>query len=227
MNITKRDATFKISNSQKHLSDFQKDWWENVFPRWEEGTYDRIIPCLDKNKYFVDIGAWIGPITLVAQHFSRGCISIEPDPKAFKALEETIKLNNFNNIHLENKAVSLDDSLNLGGAFGNSTTSYLEKGQSIICQTISLADIFHKYSLSEENVSVIKIDVEGYEKELLHDEFLQKLNVNLHISFHSRIFKRFGQEESFYSSLPNWLGHDIINKIKKGNNIDVFIPKSH
>lgn len=219
-NITKKGVTFNVSDSCPQLN-----FWQRKFPQWEDKTYERIIPCLDKNKYFVDIGAWIGPITLIAQHFSKGCISIEPDPHAFRELKETIELNNFSNIYIENKAVSLENSLSLGGAVGNSMTSYLKKAKSIVCQTISLANIFEKYNLNEENVSIIKIDIEGYEKELLHDKFLQNLNINLHISFHSKMFKRFGQQEAFYSSLPNWLGNDNINKIKEGNNIEIFIPK--
>ncbi len=216
MEVSKKGVTFNVS-------DFRKQWWEKTFPKWEEKTFDEIIPHLDKNKYFVDIGAWIGPITLVAQNFSKGCISVEPDPVAFDALEKSVNLNDFN-IKLENKALSLEDSLSIGSEkLGISISSYLNPNNTINCDTISLSDLLQKYGLNEENISVIKIDVEGYEKDLLNDPFLQDLNVNFHISFHPQSFK---DKNGFYESISKFISPNLMEIIKNGKNIDIFIPKT-
>ena len=41
-----------------------------------------------------------------------------------------------------------------------------------------------KYKLTESDISLVKIDIEGHESELLQDPTLIKLNVPMHVSIH-------------------------------------------
>jgi len=105
-------------------TNFNTNFWMNNFSEgWEQSTFDFIIPRLDQNKVFIDIGAWIGPISLVASHFSQKCICFEPDEVAYQEFRDNIKLNGINNIILENKAISAHSKIKLGASqLGESIT---------------------------------------------------------------------------------------------------------
>lgn len=208
--------------SDKYLENF----WKVVYPNnWESSTFDSIIPKLDKDKVFLDIGAWQGPISLIVQKYVSKCICFEPDPLAFKNLQDNIKLNKFNNIVAENKAVSSDESLTIGDnnshPLGRGISSFLNnKRNTIKCDTISVGEILEKYNLNNDNISVLKMDVEGYEVELLSDSELKKLNVDMHISFHPHLFK---DKEYFFKSVSDYLPQN--RTFPHGRSFDLFIPK--
>ena len=48
-----------------------------------------------KPKIFIDIGAWIGPYTLVAAKLGMRVFAFEPDKIAFEVLKKNIQLNEF------------------------------------------------------------------------------------------------------------------------------------
>ena len=58
---------------------------------WENETFNQIVPYLDKNKTFIDIGAWQGPISLVAQQYSKQCLCFEPDTLAYTYLKHNVQ----------------------------------------------------------------------------------------------------------------------------------------
>jgi len=199
--IKKYDVEFDVTESTPALDDF----WRTIYQaEWENHTFNNIIPNLDKNKTFIDIGAWQGPISLVAQKYSKQCLCFEPDPSAYKYLVSNVNANEFKNIICENVAVSSEPKLNLGAdELGGGVTSFTKSSNSIECNTISIKEIFNKYNLTDEDVSVIKIDIEGYESELLKDPFWKTINVNLHISLHSLFF---GDKEKYFNDLREYFG---------------------
>ncbi len=198
-------------------------FWLDHYSWWEQSTFDFIVPKLDKNKTFIDIGSWIGPISLVASKYSKNCICFEPDPVAHAEFVENIKLNNISNIILEDKAVSTKTKLQLGSAvLGESITRDSATENLISVDCISIKEILEKYNLSESNISVIKIDVEGHEQELLKEKsVLWDLNVPMHISFHPG-WKE--DQEQFYIDVIPFLNYKGINTddIKqRGNFFDI------
>ena len=209
ISVHKFGVNFNVTSSTPPLDDF----WQNAYQNdWENQTFNDILPALDKNKIFIDIGAWQGPISLVAQQYSKQCLCFEPDPDAYKYLAKNIHANNFKNILHENVAVSTEPILNLGAdELGGGVTSFTKSNNSIQCSTISIQRIFEKYKLTQDDVSVIKIDVEGYECELLKDPFWKTLNVNLHISLHGLFFhdkqKYFNDLREFFGSNYQFLEH--------------------
>lgn len=179
MIVTKHNTTFNVTETS-NLS-----FWRDVYHVWENDTFNFIFRYLNKEKTFLDIGAWIGPISLVAAQHSKQCICFEPDEVAYNEFKNNIILNNISNIVLENKAISPHKQISLGATeLGTSITRADCVENAKVYDCLSIADVFEKYNLSIHNVSVVKIDVEGHESELLQDKFLWDLNVPMHISLH-------------------------------------------
>ena len=217
--LTKSGVDFKVTPSTPELDNF----WQNIYQTmWETETFNQIIPYLDKNKTFIDIGAWQGPISLVAQQYSKQCLCFEPDPMAYKYLIQNVEANNFKNIICENAAVSSESVLNIGATeLGGGVTSFTKADNSIACKTISIKQIFDKYQLTEDDVSVIKIDIEGYECKLLKDPFWKTLNVNMHISLHGLFFE---DKTTYFNDLYEFFG-DAYSLNIHADTQEIFIGK--
>lgn len=219
INLTKNGVDFVVTPSTPNLDNF----WQHIYQStWEQQTFNDIVPHLDKNKTFIDIGAWQGPISLVAQQYSKQCLCFEPDPYAYQYLVSNVKANNFNNIICENVAVSNKLKLTIGAdELGGGVTSFTKSENSIDVNTISIQQIFEKYNLTEDDISVIKIDIEGYECELLKDPFWKTLNVNMHISLHGLFFK---DKVKYFNDLREFFGNDY--HLNEGSDTqEIFIRK--
>lgn len=201
INAKRHGVSFNVIETTDYLNHF----WKDIYPIWEEDTYRAIIPHLHKDKTFLDIGAWQGPISMVAQHYSKKCICFEPDPIAFSNLSKNIELNNFKNIIAVNKAVSSESTLKIGHLteLGGGGSSYLTNNLIVECNTISISQILQDYNLDQENISLIKIDIEGYECELLKDPILKKINVPMHISMHPFMF---ADKKTYFENMSDFFG---------------------
>ena len=216
--LHKAGVNFIVMPSTPELDNFWKTAYQES---WEDYTFNDIIPHLSKDKTFIDIGAWQGPISLVAQKFSKQCLCFEPDPYAYKYLVENVKANNFENIICENVAVSAQPKLDIGAnELGGGVTSFTKSANSIKCKTISIKQIFDKYELTSDDISVIKIDIEGYECELLKDPFWKTLNVNLHISLHGLFFE---DKQKYFDDLREYFGPDY--QFRNSDTQEIFIGK--
>jgi FkbM family methyltransferase len=216
--LKKYNVEFDVINSTPSLDEF---WRTSYMQYWENNTFNDIMPHLDKNKTFIDIGAWQGPISLVAQHYSKQCLCFEPDPEAYKYLVNNVNINSFQNIICENKAVSSLSKLNIGAdELGGGVTSFTKSANSIECDTISIEEIFNKYKLTNEDISVIKIDIEGYESELLKDPFWKTINVNMHISLHALFFN---DREKYFNDLREYFGPNYT--FSNTDTQEIFIKK--
>lgn len=139
-----------------------------------EGSYEKeetqlIKGLLKRDMVFVDIGANIGYYSLLASKSCKVIYSFEPDPRNFLMLMKNIRLNNYTNIYLFNKAV-LDnnnpisfymDSKNFGGS-SFAETNPEEVGGKISIKPIRLDDIF-----IDSKIDLIKIDVQGAEERVI------------------------------------------------------------
>lgn len=142
------------------------------FGTYEKGTLDVIGKMLTLGDTFVDIGANIGLMSLYASYAvgdSGKVISFEPNPKTHEMLKDNINLNNRQNIKPESFAISSEtkDSkiydrwdVNRGGA---SLIKHSESDQSYDIKEIVFSDYFSQ----TDEIKLIKIDVEGYELEVL------------------------------------------------------------
>ena len=132
---------------------------------YEETTF--IINYLDKDETFIDIGSNHGHYTLISSCIV-GCktISVEPVKCTFDRLKMNLNLNKVKNVVLRRVGISnrngeLMITKNLGEinrVIQNKTDKFVE-----IVKVITIDELLSK----ETNVSMIKIDVEGYEKQVL------------------------------------------------------------
>ena len=114
--------------------------------------------CQTQNKKFntvIDIGAWCGTWAKAMQPFAKKVIAFEPDKVHFACLERNCTINcdpRQEAVGSENKHISLTED-------DFTQAKRVEKEGDIRMVTLD--------SLAYENVDLIKIDVEGYEMEVL------------------------------------------------------------
>lgn len=201
-----------------------KDFWINHYSYWENATFDFLFKYLDKDKTFIDLGAWIGPISLIACQHSKSCICFEPDPIAYTEFMQNIALNGFTNIIVEPVAVSPYNTLSIGSrVLGHSETRESCKDNAIECKCISMDEILRKYNLNEGNISILKMDVEGHESEIFQDRALWNINIPMHISLHPGWAN---DKTDYYNKITPFLIHkgiDVSNIDQRGNFFDIQI----
>jgi FkbM family methyltransferase len=136
------------------------------------GTYEpgcvRIVQTLVKPGWFVaDLGAHIGYFTLLLAK----CVgpegrvfAFEPSPENFAVLRENIALNGYENVHVEQKAVSNKDGtviLRPGPGTLSSMNAICEKGRGVAVEAVALDHWFLSQRLP--TLHFLKIDIEGAE----------------------------------------------------------------
>ena len=188
-------------------------WKKFEVNKWENETIQIIEKYVTKETFFIDIGAWIGPITLYVSKFASKIIAFEPDPIAHDILKKNVELNvnsdSYKKINLNKSAISAkdQDTIDLySSEFGNSGTSAILDNNSldkISVDTISLSEIINKFNLKKKKL-FIKIDVEGYEYELLKNnmDLIKNLNCDIYFSLHpiNLVKKYYGNHKNkFYN----------------------------
>lgn len=168
------------------------EWFWKMFANatWEPSTFKIFDKFLDKEKTFVDIGAWIGPTVLYAAPKAKQVFCFEPDPIAYKSLVQNLTLNNIKNVVPYPVAVAA----NWGGIdfgtkhqLGDSMSSVLwaKKGGAQV-PAVSLEAVIH-----DLQPNFIKIDIEGGEKTIFDNAILAmaECKPTIHLSLHTPWFK--------------------------------------
>lgn len=159
---------------------------------WEPETFRFIRDNCAPGTMFIDIGAWIGLMTLYAFRTGAQVIAFEPDPIAFGELRANLAANDVSGPQLLNRAVGRAPgqlSLYTNGRLGNSTTSAVridDTQDHIQVEITPLAEI--AAMVPEATKAVIKIDIEGFEYEIF-DEIVRCFGTRkfkIHLSLHPR-----------------------------------------
>ena len=148
-----------------------KFWRKASRGGWEPETFAILDRHLAPDRDHLDIGAWIGPTVLYASRKARHVWAFEPDPAAFRALGWNLELNGVDNVSALPAALSgatgLARMAPFSGEAGDSTTSLLnpdgEGGGEVL--TLGWQDFEDRTDL--DRVSLVKMDVEGGEFDLL------------------------------------------------------------
>ena len=86
MKISFKKLNFLVKPKNHH------SFWNN-FLNWEQNDLNFVTENGEENKIFVDVGAWIGPYTLIAASMGMKVYAFEPDKVAYQELKNNIELN--------------------------------------------------------------------------------------------------------------------------------------
>jgi FkbM family methyltransferase len=169
----------------------------------------------------VDCGANIG---LASAYFKNKfpdakIISIEPEKSNYKILNDNIK--NYNNIHCINSGIWYKPANLMITNVGSDNWGFIVEETGDINKNtipaISIDEIIKQYNLQQ--IDILKIDIEGSEKELFESNFenwLPKTKIII-VELHDRIRK--GASRSFFKALSKYKFSMII----RGENLICFI----
>lgn len=158
---------------------------------WEADTL-RWVEKLQPGDLLIDIGAWVGPISLWAAKVSGArVIAIEPDPEAMRSLLLNIEANDLGELitpvacAISTYEGELDLLMTPGDPGDSKSSSYSRQMSdptriSVPCRTIE--SIINEYG----SPKMVKIDVEGEESRILphSGEFLRSVRPWLALSTH-------------------------------------------
>lgn len=158
------------------------EWfWRDLYRTglWEPETRALLEEILRPGDLFVDIGAWIGPVTLWALECGSSVIAVEPDPVALPELRRSVP----DSVEIWEGAVAVHSgsaALSAPGRLGISGSRLASEGE-VEVRTWALPEI-----LAGRRPALVKIDIEGYEIELLPTlaPFLAELGVPMQIALH-------------------------------------------
>jgi FkbM family methyltransferase len=127
-----------------------------------------VLHALRPGDLFVDVGANVGSYTILAAGVSgANCLALEPLPTTFSRLVDNIRLNNLE---------SLVDSMNIGvgAAAGNlqfttslDTVNHVVASSEVTTHFITVPVEPLDYILRDRTPTFVKIDVEGFETEVV------------------------------------------------------------
>lgn len=170
-----QNKPFVSGPRQRPWADFWKKYYAGL---WEPETKAWIQKMLKPGDTFLDIGAWIGPVTMWALECEAKVIAVEPDPVACAELRRT----------MPPEVEIWEGALTPGGGRVFLDAKY-ELGDSmprIGSQGVEVDSWTIQEVLKGRVPSVVKMDVEGYELRLLRTvaPFLGKYNVPMMVSLH-------------------------------------------
>lgn len=142
---------------------------------WEEDVYEVSPPRFNKGGVVVDVGANIGSFSIYAASHGAKVFAVEPEPNNLNALRKNIELNRMSNL-IKVIPLALGDcakEVTITDDGGGSTTKNLGAVGTKVSQ-ITLDKMFEDESI--EAVSVLKIDVEGSEVEIILGASKENIN---------------------------------------------------
>lgn len=172
---------------------FWKLWGSGGWEPWTRAELER---TLRPGDLFVDLGAWIGPVSLWALELGAKVIAIEPDPKALEELHRRVPAE----VEIWEGAVApWTGRITIAPrhAFGDSMTSVADDGLSVPCWTL------HEI-LAGRVPSLVVMDIEGYELTLLPKlaPYLASLGTSLMVALHTALPDRAWFSAYSYVSMP-------------------------
>jgi FkbM family methyltransferase len=148
---------------------------------WEPETQALVRKNLRPGDLFVDIGAWIGPVTLWALDCGADVIAIEPDPVALKELHRVCP----DTVEIHECALGLETGtarLAAASGYGDSMSRIDHDGIAVPIKT--LPEI-----LNGRRPKLATMDIEGYEMTILPEvaPYLASLGTMLMVALHTDV----------------------------------------
>lgn len=165
----------KEFNYHRWLHPYQGDW--EIDYLFTEEILTNLSKLIPKNGLVIDIGAQVGNMAVAYSLFAKKVLAFEPNPAAFEILEKNSQSNP--NIEPYNYAISdIEGGLQFhysdpgfcNGGFATRT----EHGVGVTGHTvpidvfaINLVNFVNENNIDLSNLSLIKIDAEGHDKDIL------------------------------------------------------------
>lgn len=146
--------------------------------QWEAHTHAILRRYLTPGSTFIDIGAWIGPVSLWALELGAKVYAYEPDSEAFRQLAHNCMGTGLHAFRMAVAPTTGTGYLAEEGTFGNSL-SRLHPNKGLKVGTIAPVDL-----LAGRDPALIKIDIEGGEIDILQD-FLTLVRCPILVAWHS------------------------------------------
>lgn len=172
-----------VNGTTLHVHDEgYEGFWQGVDAgRWEPETFRVLDRLLRRDWRMVDIGAWIGPLTLYAARRACRVDAYECDPVALRVLRRNLAENGdaAGKVFLHAHALGEEEGfLTLySRALGNSETSLfraherdgkvLDCGEAITCGVRDVRRVFAEEGYAADETCFVKIDIEGGEFSLI------------------------------------------------------------
>jgi len=141
---------------------------------WEEDVYRMEDEYLNRGGVVLDIGANIGCFSVYCASKGAQVYAVEPEPNNLEVLKKNIELNG-----MQDKIFVIDYGVSnfngvavIDNSGGGSTIKDNKPGSTI--KIISFDDLLAHFSIEE--VDVLKIDIEGSEKELILGASRESIN---------------------------------------------------
>jgi FkbM family methyltransferase len=164
-----------------HQDGYEGYWMGVEAGRWEPETFRALDRLLRRDWRMVDIGAWIGPLTLYAARKCRSVDSYECDPVALRALRRNLDENHdiCGKVTLYEFALGEEDGFITlySRTLGNSESSMLRRHerdgevleclQSFTCGVRDVRKLFGDRGYASDDMTFVKIDIEGAEFSLV------------------------------------------------------------
>ena len=138
--------------------------------KWEPENISLIVKQMGPGRTFVDVGAWIGPLSLIAAKCGARVVAVEPDPVALHLLRLNLDLNPDvdGRVTVVPKALSAKHGhASLSSTrLGDSMASLVRKGAETTSVDTVDAEFWSK-TLDFASADMLKIDIEGAEFSVL------------------------------------------------------------
>ena len=145
---------FWVPENDKHIED-----WKSGSSFTQNKCLDKFIKICEKEdlkfNHILDIGAWVGTWTCAMNQFCGRIVAFEPDPQHYRCLVKNVP----ENVETHQLAVGNDSKM-----ISLSDDNFTQAKRIIGDGNIPMVTID---SLGLADVDMIKIDVEGYEMEVL------------------------------------------------------------
>lgn len=212
----------------KMVIDSLDNLYLDIFKTHDEFETKFVQKIIKKGDIVIDVGAHMGYYSLLFAKLvgKEGKVfAFEPDPKNFSRVERNVKLNNYTNIVLIQKAVSDktgDATLYLGDlSGGNSIISTKNNQKKIPIETIKLDDFFE----DKIKVDFVKLDAEGFEYSIIHGMksiLSQNKELVLLVEFFPTLIKKAGVDPIEYLKLLSVNGFKLYELDEKDESVNIL-----
>lgn len=162
---------------------------------------------------FFDIGANIGSYSVSLMDICSEIVAFEPHPYTANRCKMNFLLNNISETNVKRLALSNKTGLIHFSDYGGSSTinHIVENGSGIEVEVSTLDKFVVDYNYSKDRTYILKVDVEGFEKEVFEGakEFLTFYNVK------GIVFECFAKDDVF--ELLKSYGYKNIKQISENN----------